>query len=140
VTLGAAGQAIENGGRPLRWRPVGVSQIWGVFIMMLRRIGVLSLGKIMGILYALIGLLVGGMMALISLLGLVIPQQQNAGDAMMGMLFGGVAALIFLPIFYGAIGFVGGIIMAFLYNLVAGMVGGLEFEFDRIGGPDYVGP
>jgi hypothetical protein len=106
-------------------------------IMVLQRIGVLSCGKIMGILYAGMGLIVGAFFAIISLAGIAIPQQNAAGNPMAFMLIGGVAALIFMPIMYGIMGFIGGIIMAALYNLVASLAGGLELEF-RSNGPDYM--
>jgi len=38
--------------------------------------------------------------------------------------------LIFLPIMYGVIGFIAGAIGAALYNLVAGVVGGIEIEVE----------
>jgi len=84
------------------------------------------------------GLIFGGMIALVSLAGVAMPQQQNAEvNPMAFMLAGGVAALIILPIMYGAMGFVGGIIMAAFYNLVASIVGGLELDFHD-GGPEYL--
>jgi len=43
------------------------------------------------------------------------------------MMFG-VGAIIFLPIFYGVLGLVAGAIGAALYNLFAGMLGGIELE------------
>jgi hypothetical protein len=39
----------------------------------------------------------------------------------------GVFLLLF-PVIYGAVGFIGGVIAAALYNLVAKWTGGLEFE------------
>jgi hypothetical protein len=41
---------------------------------------------------------------------------------------GGIGALIFLPIMYGIFGFIAGVIGAFLYNVIAGVVGGIEIE------------
>ena len=43
------------------------------------------------------------------------------------MMFG-VGAIIFLPLFYGVMGVVLGAISAGLYNLIAGMLGGIEVE------------
>jgi hypothetical protein len=43
----------------------------------------------------------------------------------------GIMAVVVMPIMYGIIGFIGGIIMAAIYNLVAGVVGGLEFDFEQ---------
>jgi len=41
----------------------------------------------------------------------------------------GFAALIMFPLMYGAIGFIGGLIWAALYNVVAGWIGGVELTF-----------
>ena len=92
--------------------------------MIVRRMGPLSLAKVSAALYGLIGLLVGGVISLVSVVG-----GAMAGDEAgpMGMLFG-VAAVILLPIFYGCIGFVTSLIGASLYNLVAGWVGGIELD------------
>ena len=42
-----------------------------------------------------------------------------------GILFG-IGSIITIPIFYGVMGFIFGMITAFIYNLVAGWIGGLE--------------
>ena len=42
----------------------------------------------------------------------------------------GAAAIVVLPIFYGVIGAIGGLVTAFLYNLVAGVVGGIEIDVE----------
>jgi hypothetical protein len=42
-----------------------------------------------------------------------------------GMNFGWLSIIIF-PIMYGVLGFIGGLITAFIYNLVAGWTGGIE--------------
>ena len=42
-----------------------------------------------------------------------------------------VWAIIFLPIFYGILGFVAGGTTAWIYNLVAKYIGGLELDFDK---------
>lgn len=94
--------------------------------MTVRRIGVLSLAKIMGALYTGIGLVIGAFIALFSLFGAAI----GAGDspeAWMGAFFG-IGAIVFLPIFYGLLGFVAGLLGAALYNLAAGFMGGLELD------------
>lgn len=98
--------------------------------MILKRVGVLSCGKISGVIYALIGLIFGGFFALFSLFGAGFAAlQTNQSDALLGALFG-VGAVIFMPVFYGFMGFVMGLIGGALYNLVAGLIGGLEMELE----------
>ena len=38
--------------------------------------------------------------------------------------------LIFAPILYGVIGFIGGAISALIYNFIAKLTGGLEFTLE----------
>ncbi len=107
--------------------------------MVVRRVGVLSLEKVLGALYALLGLIIGAIYALFAIgIGLIgASTAQESGDALAGGAFGvlfGVGSIIFFPIFYGTIGFIGGIISAFLYNIIAGAVGGIELEMDQRGG------
>ncbi len=91
------------------------------------RIGVLSAGKIAGVLYAAIGLIVGLMVTLFSLLGMAAGTATDAPGAAFGLIFG-VGAVIFLPLFYGLLGFICALISAAIYNLVAAWIGGLEIE------------
>ena len=97
--------------------------------MVLRHVGVLSAGKLMGALMALFGLIFGGIMTLVSLAGVAINPPQNGPQ--FPAIFVGVGAAIVLPIFYGIMGFIMGIIYAALYNLIAATIGGLELEFER---------
>ncbi|MFQ5823946.1 MAG: hypothetical protein ACE5JB_07820 [bacterium] len=86
----------------------------------------LSLGKIYGATLALIGLLVGGLITLFSLTLGGMMSDYGTGMIMPG--FFGAAAIIVLPIFYGILGFIAGIIGAFFYNVVAKVVGGIKIE------------
>lgn len=95
--------------------------------MVVRRIGVLSLAKIMGIIYAAIGLIAGFFMAMAGALMAIIPRSQDFGP--FAFLFG-IGGIIFMPIIYGIAGFVGGVIVSGIYNVAAGFVGGLEIEFE----------
>ena len=100
--------------------------------MILRRVGVLSCGKVAGVLYGLLGLVFGVLLALVSLFGVGVAATQTAQSGTLlsfGALFG-VGAVIFVPLLYGALGFVGGIITAALYNLVARWVGGVELHLE----------
>lgn len=97
--------------------------------MVVRSIGVGSAAKVMGALYAGIGLLFGGVVSLFSVLGAAFGASQGEGSAIVGLLFG-VGAVVVMPIFYGVMGVIGGAIGALLYNLVAGFVGGIELEVE----------
>jgi hypothetical protein len=97
--------------------------------MTLKRIGPFSCAKISGLLYGLMGLIAGAIISFIALLLGSVGSDYGGGGALSGLF--GVGAIILLPIFYGFIGFVGGAIMAWIYNLVAASVGGLELEFDN---------
>lgn len=88
----------------------------------IKKIGVESAGKIFGLLYAVIGLIVGIIMSLISLV--TVPSEGVGGvSAILGM-----SAIIIIPLIYGIIGFAGGAMVAFLYNLIADRIGGIEVE------------
>ena len=103
--------------------------------MMIKRVRVLSLGKVLGVLYALLGLIIGALFALVSLLGAVVgAANSQSSDAFAGLLFG-VGSVIFLPIFYGILGFVFGLIGALLYNGIARLIGGIEIELEDTSRP-----
>jgi hypothetical protein len=95
--------------------------------MILRRVGILSLGKFMGCLSGLMGLLIGAVFSLVSLLGFA---AQNEGRTGWFMVLG-VASIIGFPLFYGLVGFLGGIIYGAIFNIVASLVGGIEIELSR---------
>ncbi len=94
--------------------------------MVIKRINVLKLAIFQGALMAAFGL-IAGLFVLVfgSMLGKMGGDQVGAVG-----LIGGVGAVIFLPILYGIFGFIGGAIGAFIYNLVAGVVGGIEIEVE----------
>ena len=101
----------------------------------LTRIAPMPVGKIFGILYALLGLIFIPFFALAGIAGFFAEGGSgNAGSA--GLLAGGMIAMaVIFPIMYGVMGFVGGVIVAALYNLIARWVGGLEFEVEDVGAP-----
>lgn len=94
--------------------------------MILKSVGIMSVGKIMGVLYAVLGFIGGCFMSLVAMAGIAANNQGGPG-AGAGMLFG-AGAIILMPIFYGIMGFIGGIISAALYNFLAGVIGGIEMN------------
>ena len=95
--------------------------------MVLKRVGPMSIAKISGVLYAAIGLIIGAVVSLLALLGLA--ANMGGGSNFMGVMLG-VGAIVALPIFYGLIGFIGALISAGLYNLLARVVGGVQLELE----------
>ena len=87
----------------------------------LKKIGVMSMAKLYGVIFAVMGLIAGIFMGLFGAL------LAAFGSAAGGL---GLAAIIVLPIIYGIMGFVSGAIGAFLYNLFAGWVGGIEVDLE----------
>lgn len=90
-----------------------------------KSIGVLSVAKIMGLIYGCMGLILAPFFLLIGLLGTIAGKQNNP--------FAGIFSIgfaIFMPIFYGALGFIAGALGALLYNLFARLVGGFELELE----------
>ncbi len=98
--------------------------------MIVRRMGVFSVAKIMGLLHAIMGFIFGIFMSLFSLAMSSFARGMGEESAAFGALFG-VGAVIFLPIFYGVLGFLGGAVMTWLYNLIAGWVGGIEIDLEE---------
>jgi hypothetical protein len=99
--------------------------------MVITKVGVMSLGKLMGIMYAAIGLLFGGIYALVAVVGggAMLAMGGNEGAMGGGMMMGmGLAAVIVLPVIYGVLGFIGGLVTALFFNIAAKYAGGLEVE------------
>jgi len=97
--------------------------------MVIKRIGVLSLAKMLGGLYGLIGFIAGIGVALalkISTAQAGIPF--DPGSSWTQNL--GFYAIIVLPVLYGAIGFVTGLLVAAVYNWLARHIGGIELELE----------
>jgi hypothetical protein len=102
----------------------------------IRRLGVLSFAKMQGLMGFVIGLIIGVIYGLIiiaySLLGASLVKGDSALAIGGGGVVLGIIVIIAMPIMYGIFGFIGGAIGALIYNLFAGMVGGLEIEVENI--------
>jgi hypothetical protein len=95
--------------------------------MIVRRFGVWSVARMYGTLSAVGGLLAGLLLAAMTLVGAGLAGRDEEVPAFIGTALG-VGAVIFLPIFYGVLGLVVGAIGAAVYNLFAGIVGGVEID------------
>jgi hypothetical protein len=91
----------------------------------IKSVGVLSVAKILGLVYGCMGLLFAPFFLLFGLIGSVVGQGKSPFAGIFGVVFA-----ILMPVLYGAMGFVSGAIGALLYNLFARWVGGFELEMD----------
>ena len=92
--------------------------------MTLKRVGPGSCAKVFGLLYAVAGLIFGLVASAISIVG---SAAGEGASGVAGALFG-VGAIVALPVLYGILGAVSGGVGAFLYNLIAGRIGGIEMD------------
>jgi len=107
----------------------------------LKKLGVFSVAKLEAVIFAVIGLISGIITAIIttmaaswvSAVGTIVgPSGVPVAPALGGISAGvGILAIVIMPIAYGLVGFIAGAIGAFLYNLIAGWIGGIEMEFDE---------
>ena len=95
--------------------------------MVIKRIGVLSMGKAVGIVYAAVGLLAaviwGGIVVAAELF---LSGPSESGPALVAALL----CLVLFPFAYGAFGFIGSLVMSQVYNWVVPVVGGIELDLE----------
>jgi len=80
---------------------------------------------VMGVMGLIFGLIYGAVLGVTGIITVV-----GGSKAGIMMLVGGVAAVVLLPLLYAALGFVFGALSAWVYNVVAGRIGGLEIELE----------
>lgn len=92
----------------------------------LKKLGILSFAKMNAIMSAFFGLLGGIFYAVMGVFAQAkgMPILPGIPTFVLGFAF-----VIILPIIYGILGFIGGIIVAALYNLFASWFGGIEMKF-----------
>lgn len=88
----------------------------------IKSMDVLSVGKVYAIVMAIIGFLAGIIVALVGSAAATFSRPGMWGAGL------GVLSIIVLPIIYGVLGFIFGVIGAAIYNLVAKWVGGIKIE------------
>ena len=112
--------------------------------MTIRRFNVFSVAKIQGFLAFVIGLLIGviygfAFMIFGAAISSLAPQGDSQAMGGVGAIVIGLVIMIAVPVLYSIIGFIGGAIGALVYNLAAGVVGGVKFELEGVA-PAYAPP
>ena len=104
--------------------------------MTIRRFGVLSVAKIYGLLWFILGLIIGVIYGLFFIIfgaamSAIGPGRDSAAGGVSSVVIG-IIIMIAAPIFYGIIGFIAGTIGALVYNGAAGLIGGVKFELEGV--------
>lgn len=100
--------------------------------MKIRRVNAIGLANIMGLIYVVFGFIAGLVFAIATLMGeTIVNLNTNMMNNMIIMPAGvGAAIIILAPIMYGIAGWISGLIIGALYNLVSSWIGGLEVQTD----------
>ena len=102
----------------------------------IRKLGVLSVAKMYAAMACVISLLISIPYGLFIIIFSLIGAAGARGEA--GLMVGGggiimgILVMIGIPIMYTIVAFIGGCIGALVYNLFAGMVGGIEIEVESV--------
>ena len=94
--------------------------------MVIKSVNVLSCARLVAAIYGIFGLIFGLVFSFIALTGFSIAAVGGEeGPAWLAAVFG-VGAVIALPVFYGVMGYLGGLVGSWVYNRAADVMGGLE--------------
>jgi len=113
--------------------------------MTIKRFGVFSVAKMQSLVMFVIGLVIGVIYGLIFIIfgaAITAMAPRGEGQAAAGGISTVVIGLVFMiafPIIYAIFGFIIGCIWALVYNLAAGVVGGIKFELESVN-PGYAPP
>jgi hypothetical protein len=89
----------------------------------IKSISPLQLGKMLAILYGFMGLIFIPFFLIMSFVASLMPAPQCSG-----MMAFGIGFTLFMPVISAAFGFIFGALTAWIYNVVAKWVGGIEVE------------
>jgi hypothetical protein len=125
VTNNCEGQPMSN---PFAYTETAVPAMpVGSSTVRLKRVGVISSAVFMAAAGAVGGLIAGAMLFMFSLVGAGVGGARPGG----GELAMGAGLVVFLPVIYAIFGFIAGIVYSIMYNIIAGMTGGIELELGR---------
>ena len=93
--------------------------------MVIKRVGAFSCAKVAAPLYVIFGVIVG------TFTPVLFPLFETSSDSMTGAVIAAFIRIVFIiivAILYGFLGFVGTLIAAWLYNVAASIMGGIEID------------
>ena len=85
------------------------------------------MARIMGVIYSMIGLLIGTVFSLIAVTGEALGSPIGGSSKVVEVMMG-IGAIILFPILYGVLGFLLGLLSGAIYNLAVRIIGGVEIE------------
>ena len=100
-------------------------------MMRIKRIRIGPAAKVVGFIFALIGLIFGEVAAFLATRLQI--DLSHLSDEIMGIPLRaalGLASLFVIPLIYGLFGLLLGALLAIMYNLTAGWFGGIEIEYE----------
>jgi hypothetical protein len=99
-----------------------------------KRVGVFSLAKIYAVTMAAFGVIIGVIYGLIFMAvgGAMMAGGRDTGAAGASSLVIGLVMMVAVPIFYGVLGFLFGLLGGAVYNVAARTVGGVEMELENV--------
>lgn len=86
------------------------------------KIDALSVGKVLGTIYAGIGVVFGLIFSVMSIVAAI------AAERGMLSVFFAIGSIVLLPLGYGILGFLGGAVCAWLYNISSRWTGGIKIQ------------
>lgn len=102
----------------------------------IRKLGPISVAKMYAAITFVVSLLIAVPYGLFiigfSLMGASVGRGNEALALGGGGIVVGILVMIAIPIIYTIIGFLGGLLGAVIYNIFAGMVGGIEIEVENV--------
>jgi hypothetical protein len=104
----------------------------GQMTRIIKRIAPLQAGKMVGVVYACFGLIFLPIFLLASAAGAFAQHVQPDQSAAPAAAIAGVMFVVglFMPVIYGVMGFIFGILGAAIYNLIARWIGGIEVDVE----------
>jgi hypothetical protein len=111
--------------------------------MQVKRVGVFSLAKMYAVTLAAFGVIIGVIYGLVFMAvggAMMAGGGRDASTAGASSLVIGLVMMVAIPIFYGVLGFLFGLLGGVVYNVAARTVGGVELELENMDGSGYAPP